>query len=258
MLKKTFYPKIIIACFTCLFITSCSKDNNADVDTGINKTDNQKTLGTSASDFLSSASFSSMQIEIGYVEGYRPTDATITNLLNFFENRINKPNGVSLKETIVPATSVGSLSTDEVVKIENDNRTVYNTGDELAVWVFFADENSEKNEGNSVILGTAYRNTSCIIYEKTIKDISSSSSANLTLVESTTIMHEFGHLFGLVNGGSDMQEDHEDTENERHCITKNCLMYYQTVNDVFSMTGLSSIPKLDDFCLADLKANGGK
>tara|TARA_R110002020_G_scaffold85914_5_gene211779 strand:+ start:26593 stop:27378 length:786 start_codon:yes stop_codon:yes gene_type:complete len=261
MLKKLSTPKFVIVCFIALLITSCSSDNDSDVvEGGSNSTaENKQALGESAHDFLSADDFTSLQLEIGYVEGFRPTQTTINNLVQFFEDRIHKPDGISIKETVVPATTQGTLSTDEVVTIENDNRTEYNAGDELAVWVFFADNNSEKDEGNSVVLGTAYRNTSCVIFEKTIRDYSSSvNGSNQSLIESATIMHEFGHLFGLVNVGSEMQQDHEDNENNSHCTNDNCLMYYQTVNDVFSMTGLSSLPQFDEFCLADLRANGGK
>tara|TARA_R110002020_G_scaffold294201_7_gene510032 strand:+ start:313 stop:1158 length:846 start_codon:yes stop_codon:yes gene_type:complete len=253
-----------------LFIVSCSSDSddpdNGDDGGGDITLANKKPLGSSANDFLSDAMFSDLRLEIAYVDGYRPAQTTIDNLLQFLAQRLNKSN-VSLKETIVPATNVGTLDIDEVVEIENTNRTVFNAGDELAVWVFFADQSSEKDEGNSVVLGTAYRNTSCIIYEKTIEDINNSVlNSNKTVIESTTLQHEFGHLFGLVNGGTDMVEDHEDVtdddndenDNARHCVTDGCLMYYQTVSNVFSMADLNSIPPFDSFCLADLRANGGK
>lgn len=270
MKNKFFNIRFALFFSISLFIVSCSSDSDDPDNGGDGGVDitlaNKKPLGSSANDFLSDAMFSDLRLEIAYVDGFRPAQTTIDNLLQFLGQRLNKSN-VSLKETIVPATTVGTLDIDEVVEIENTNRTVFNAADELAVWVFFADQSSEKDEGNSVVLGTAYRNTSCIIYEKTIEDINNSVlNSNKTVIESTTLQHEFGHLFGLVNGGTDMVENHEDVtdddddenDNGRHCVTENCLMYYQTVSNVFSMADLSSIPPFDSFCLADLRANGGK
>lgn len=266
MLKTKSYLLIIFA----FVIFSCSQDDTNDPTTPqVDKTANQQTLGSSARDFLTADDFISIRLEIAYVQGFKPTQESIDGLVTFLQSRCYKPADVSIKETVVaPTDDKGSLDIDEIVQIEADNRTVYNTGDELGVWVFFADNNSDKDEDNSVILGTAYRNTSCIIFEKTIQDINNRlGGGDLSHIEGTSIHHEFGHLFGLVDLGTPMQVDHQDTTAaddgtstpNRHCNVDGCLMYYQTVTDIFSMTtGSNTIAEFDELCLADLKANGGK
>ena len=254
--------------YTFLFaflIVSCSKEQSQPADLTIA---NKQGLGTSARDFLSADEFTSLKVEIAYVAGFKPSTSTINNLKSFFSTYLNKPDGVTFIETVVPATTVGSLERDEYEKIEADNRTAFNAGDELAVWIFFADENSEKDDSNSRILGTAYRNTSCIIFEKTLKDFSNRiGGASLTQLETVTTQHEFGHLFGLVDLGTPMVRDHEDEQPDhedgdklkrnKHCNQKNCLMYFQTVADAAS-SEMNGIPKFGEFCLEDLRANGGK
>ncbi|HEA30306.1 MAG TPA: hypothetical protein ENH91_09975 [Leeuwenhoekiella sp.] len=252
-------------------IFSCSKDddNSDPTPPQIDKTVNQQTLGSSARDFLTADNFISIRLEIAYVQGFKPTQSSIDGLVTFLQSRCYKPANISIKETVVaPTGDNASLDIDEIVQIESDNRTVYNTGDELGVWVFFADNNSDKDEGNSVILGTAYRNTSCIIFEKTIQDINNSLvGGDLSRIEGTSLHHEFGHLFGLVDLGTPMLVDHQDTTAaddgtstpNRHCNVEGCLMYFQTVTNVFSMAmGNGSVAEFDELCLADLKANGGK
>jgi hypothetical protein len=59
----------------------------------------------------------------------------------------------------------------DIVRYEDANRTKYNSADQIAVWAFFVDGESASNE-NGVILGTAYRNTSFVIYEETIQGLS--------------------------------------------------------------------------------------
>lgn len=254
-----------------LVIGSCSTDDDLnDPDEGSQNRDaNRQTLGTSARDFLTADEFISIQLEIAYVQGFRPADNSIDGLVSFLMERCHKPANITIKETVVaPTADSASLDIDQIVAIESENRTVYNTGDELGVWVFFADNSSNKDEGNSVVLGTAYRNTSCIIYEKTLQEINSQySGGNLSQIESTALQHEFGHLFGLVDLGTPMVVDHQDTTANdegttapnRHCNVEGCLMYYQTVTDVFSMTlNSGSVADFDEFCLDDLRANGGK
>ncbi|RXG29821.1 hypothetical protein [Leeuwenhoekiella palythoae] len=255
--------------FTLLFtflILSCSSGSDSD-NTPTDPTQaNKQALGSSARDFLSAEEFTSMNVEIAYVDGFKPSETTLNNLRSFFTERLNKPDGVTFTETVVPATSVGSLNRDEYVAIENDNRTVFNEGDALGVWVFFADQNSESDEGNSRILGTAYRNTSCIIFGTTLREFSRGiTGPSLTQLETITTEHEFGHLFGLVNLGTEMVRDHEDETADddggetpnKHCDQEDCLMYFQTVADATS-TAMNNLPTFGEFCLEDLRANGGK
>ncbi|MFT5751434.1 MAG: hypothetical protein ACI86L_000935, partial [Dokdonia sp.] len=148
---------------------------------------------------------------------------------------------------------------NEIVAIEDEHRTVFNNGDEIGVYVFFSNGNSSSNSGNSVVLGTAYRNTSMVIYQKTFIDLANQSTTgiNRTLIETSTLRHEFGHIFGLVNTGTPLTSAHEDQNNTRHCNVEECLMYFQTVTNIFNNSNLSSIPDFDPLCIADLQANGG-
>jgi len=69
----------------------------------------------------------------------------------------------------------------------------------------------------------------------------------------------------LVNLGTPMVRDHEDENAEdageatpnRHCDQENCLMYFQTVADATN-TDMNGLPTFGEFCLEDLRANGGK
>ena len=259
--------RFFLLAFFALSIFSCSKDDPSDNEPGVNKSVNKQGVGTSAQDFLRDDNFTGVTLEIAYVQGFKPTQTAVNGLVDFISKYCHKPSSITIKETLVPATSVDSLDKKTYLAIEDENRTVYNTGDELGVWVFFADKSSSNDEGNSATLGTSYRNTSCIIYEKTLKNIANSiTGSNLSKIESTTLHHEFGHLFGLVDLGTPMQTDHRDASQDdaeeglinRHCVTESCLMYYRTVTNTLSMSMGNDIATLDDFCLADLRANRGK
>ena len=98
------------------------------------------------------------------------------------------------------------------------------------------------------------------LFEKVIRENTGRiGRPSATTVESTVLMHEFGHLLGLVDNGSPALQDHVDEEHGAHCTNENCLMYYaiQTTGFLTNLTG-GTIPALDGNCLQDLKANGGK
>ena len=261
-MNSTDVKKIFLALFIIgLTITSCNDDETttSNPETAENAA-NRQPLGTSAAELLSDDFFTSLRVEIGYVEGFRPTQESIDRLIPFLEERLNKPDGITLKETVVVSEETGPYDINEIVAIEDASRTVYNNGDELGVWLFFSDQNSESDMGNSVVLGSAYRNTSMVIFEKTFIDLANNSVTpiNRTQIETSTMRHEFGHVFGLVNIGTPLTSDHEDPDNIRHCTVEECLMYFQTVTNVFNNSNVDTLPVFDPLCIADLQANGGK
>ncbi|TBW28347.1 hypothetical protein [Gramella sp. KN1008] len=256
------FKKLLIFFVSIAFVFSCStEDPNDPANGGVNRTANLKTLGASATDLLSDVNFTSMNIEIVYVEGNKPAEEAISNFSNFLKQRTYKPDGIRITQRSVSSSGQAPFDIDEIVEIEKKERTAYNAGDEIAVWIYFADGSSEKDSNDKFVLGSAFRNTSMVIYEKTIKEFSSrNGGTSRATIEAATLNHEFGHLFGLVDLGTEPVSDHEDSENQGHCITDGCLMkasieFGSGVVDVINGTG---IPELDQLCIDDLQSVGGK
>ena len=57
----------------------------------------------------------------------------------------------------------------EVTQFEASNRSFYNAGNTLALYIFFADGGVTDDTSMSFTLGTAYRNTSLVVYEKSVQ-----------------------------------------------------------------------------------------
>lgn len=264
MNSKLFRLPITYFLLVLLIAVGCGSDDESSTPEPevSNNAANQLPLGTSANELLSATSFTSLRLELAYPEGFRPTQTTIDLIESFLAERLDKPDGFTIVETVIDPSQTATAPYDinEIVAIEDAHRTVFNNGDEIGVWMFFSDGVSESNSGNSVVLGTAYRNTSMVIYEKTFIDLANNSTTpiNRTLLETSTMRHEFGHIFGLVNSGTPLTSDHEDLpENPRHCNVDGCLMFFQTVTSIFNTSDIGSIPDFDPLCIADLQANGG-
>jgi predicted Zn-dependent protease len=102
-----------------------------------------------------------------------------------------------------------------------------------------------------------------VIFEKTIQDLSGNtlSQPSREKLETVVMNHELGHILGLVNIGTNMVTPHQDPDasHGRHCENTSCLMYWgvETGNVAQNLLG-TGMPQLDQNCLNDLKANGGK
>ncbi len=256
------FRKLLLAVTTLVFVFSCTTENPNEADPG--KSANLKTLGSSAGDLLTDSKFTSMNIEIVYVDGNRPTDEAISSFKNFLTKRTYKPDGIDINLRSVASSGKAPFDIEEIAEIERNERTAYNVGDEIAIWIYFADGNNEKDTNEKFVLGSAFRNTSMVIYEKTIKDFANRTGApSRAIIEASTLNHEFGHLFGLVNLGIEMVSEHEYTDGDgkgAHCTTQGCLMnasieFGSGVVDLVNGTG---VPELDQLCIDDLQFAGGK
>tara|TARA_R110000868_G_scaffold335496_1_gene596347 strand:- start:58 stop:834 length:777 start_codon:yes stop_codon:yes gene_type:complete len=254
-----------IAVLTLIFALtlSCSKqDSTNDITVNGNLvSNNKKATGSSSYDLLAEDTFKSMVVEVVYVQGYEPSTAAINNFVTFLNERVNKSQGISIVKRAIASSGKATFTNEEIIAIEDANRTKYNTSNQIAVWAFFVDGESASNTSSGLVLGTAYRNTSFVIYEKTIQGLSDSPfKPSRSLLETTVMTHEFGHILGLTNLGAKLQSNHEDTDHAKHCNVESCLMYWsaESGSGITNMVSGGSAPKLDAQCLADLKANGGK
>ncbi len=252
---------------------------------------NFQATGSSANDILSNTNFDNLKIEIAFVEGFRPTQVAMDQFQDFLQQFTFKDN-IELVFTELPSPNEENLTLQEISDLEIENRTVYNDGNTLGVYIYFADAPSEGDDLDEglVTLGAVYRNTSMIIYERTIRTLAGRSALITNAdVESATLNHEFGHLMGLVNLGTPAINDHEDVDAQNHCNVDPCLMRaelefggagkspIQTLSkgDLHSSCtldgmglvkqmeanvsrGAAAAPDLDAECQLDLETNGGR
>ena len=241
-----------------LFFIQCS-DSTTSVDPGDdNDTDPpaefSQTLGPGQSGeaFITDITYDQLLVELQYMPGSAPDQESITNLQAFLEQHLDKSSITFLEPQEIPSGGQVSYTASDVRIIEEENRREFTDGSSLAAYVLFLDGEYETES----VLGIAYYNTSTAYFGDTINRISGGlGQPSRTKIESTVFAHEFGHLMGLVNNGTEAQTDHHDSENGAHCTVEECLMYYRVeTTDFFANLFDGSVPGLDDFCLADIAA----
>lgn len=244
-------------------LASCSRNNKIGYTVPVvdpaNTYDN-RSVGLSANDFLSSRTYKAINLDICYVSKHKLPVSVVDDAVNFLSRYCSKPSGIYVHEREIPMQG-GDLYVNDLITIEKIYRTKFEkTGkddiDTLGLFILVTDGDYYIDD----VLGVAYKNTSVALFDGII----SANSGGLTqpsreTVLSTVLRHEIGHVFGLVNSGSEMQVAHLDNAHGKHCDNEKCLMYYkaQTTELLNIITG-DTIPDLDDNCKADLSANGGK
>ena len=259
---------ILFLLLSSLFLLQCAKDDEINNDNSSQlKSENLLATGASAGDFLGNDTYSNLVIEAVYNPGFRPTAAAMANFVTFLQQRTFK-NDISIVYRDLPSPGLNEISIQQAADLEDDNRTLYNEDNTLALYIYFTDAIAEGDDLQSglVTLGAVYRNTSMIVYEQTVKFLGAQSSEITEAdVETATLMHEFGHLLGLVNLGSPSVNTHDDPTSPNHCIIEGCLMRAEIEFGDGMMGMLESlaakgpaVPSLDSECILDLQANGGQ
>ena len=211
-------------------------------------------VGSSANELLSGSQYTSLKIEVQYMPGFAPDAAALNQLQTFLTAYLNKPAGITITTKEIAASGSTSLNADQVHAVEKANRSAFSINNQLAVYVLYTNGNFSDDK----VLGIAYRNTSIALFGKKIRDNSGGlGQVSRTKLEATVLEHEIGHLLGLVDVGSAMQTPHK--ANGNHCSNQACLMFYSAeTTDVLGVLRSGNVPALDDACVADLRANGGK
>ncbi len=248
-MKKYIVPLLLAV----VLLAQCSKK---DVDAVVNKSLNLKSVGASANEFLSANTYTNINVQLQFMPGFAPNAGALNNLTAFLNELINKPAGINFTQTQIAASGKSVLTIEDISAIEKANRTQFTNGNTLSVYVLYADAAFS----TSNILGAAFRNTSLVVFGPTVKNNSGGvNQTTRTKLETTVLNHEFGHLLGLTNLGTNMVTAHEDAQHAAHCNNNTCLMYFATQTTVMGGVLLSGpVPVLDANCKADLKANGGE
>lgn len=180
-------------------------------------------------------------VEITYVEGKRPTQASVDHLIGILQRETAKPDGVlSTFDDPIPATK-SSYTLADLVGLESRYRRLHSSASVATVWI--AALNGDY-AGGSGALGLAFRATAAVLFEDQIQQVANvfvSSSA----IERSVITHEMGHLLGLISIGYQSRYNHEDPQHPHHSKYQTSVMYW-AVEDTSIGTILRGGPP-DDF-----------
>jgi hypothetical protein len=217
--------------------------------------------GDHAPDFVQAGRYPSLRLEIDYIAGFRPSDAALAQARAIWEQRLSKPGGIEIDvATEIPASQGQQVwSLDGVGVLEKQYRRNW-TGDAAnpstaVMWMVYLDGGSEFDEGMSVALGVAYGSSEAAIFAENINKV----TFNVThdVVEAMVVVHEAGHLFGLVDNGVRMTQGHLDPHSPSHDVSPACVMFHQIpTNDPTLLLGNPPID-YDLPCRLDLFAAGG-
>ncbi len=189
--------------------------------------------------------FSTMQelvVEIAYEPGAEPYvgstraielwSIVLDNLEAIFATR-SQPVTVTVPTTLaemqeIPDQNKSVWTANDVMALASQYRKGTSTQTKGDFFIVFVNGNAAGDDGqaDNSVLGFNITGTSVMVMFKEVVAGSSSVALVRKFVEQSTIVHEMGHAFGLVNNGVPMTTSHQDSAHGAHCTNQDCVMYY--------------------------------
>lgn len=190
---------------------------------------------------LTSKNYTKLLIEVIPVTSFTPS----TDSLEFLKTRIKQYCHKEAVEVVVDSgVSYGSIPTllwnPGVLSLyEFTHSRFITTGDTLVIKILYV---PGVNCPDPTVRGVAYGEYSFVLYRQQVA----------LDHERAVLLHEFGHLIGLVDCGTPCRTNHKelDPKHTPHCRNEKCVMYWCSPDGQY--------PDFDTACKLDITANGGK
>ena len=215
-------------------------------------------------DYLRDLDYTLWIIEVDYAEGERPPDSALSLLRDRMQSVVRKPDGVEVRMDEVLEREETTWGTDSLRQLRRDHQDEETDGHTVVTHLSFVAGHSGEDDDEGRVLGVAIDHRQVVIFSQTVKSSCTVTSLPPCLysteeVFGAVVVHEFGHILGLVNNGIPMVSDHQDESHGAHSDNPDSVMYWAVeTTDIFqSLTG--ELPnQFDADDRADLRAAGGR
>lgn len=192
-------------------------------------------VGEMALSYLRSAPHGRLVVEVDAAQGVALNAASLDTLRTRLTENLGKSGGISIETGGSFSSSRSAWSLSDIRAAEQANRSRHSSGSTATMWVGVF--NGSYAEDDSV-LGVAYSASSFAVFPERI-----AAAGNLLVssasIERSVLVHEAGHLLGMVNVGWKSAIDHEDPDHPGHSKNPDSVMYWaiESIDVVDILTG---------------------
>lgn len=201
-------------------------------------------------DYIRDTKYKNWLIEVDYVEGQRPNDAWLDELQQQLGSLVRKDQITIQIGNTLPGRD--SWTDQAVLDLRDQYKGAKTSGDTVVTWVAYLD--GEPSSGNAI--GVAYNWDTVVVYSERIREgcVVALFCTNAE-VQKAVLIHEFGHILGLVDRGIPMVNPH--TDGSKHSNNSNSVMRPEV--ETTSLFDLNNVPtRFDANDKLDICAAGGK
>jgi predicted Zn-dependent protease len=193
------------------------------------------------------SSMNELALEVAYDENAAPfvgPGINSSTLWSFTENNLNalfanRQKSVSVvvpmslaDMEVIPAQAQTVYSQPDISALAAKYRKQVSTDSRAVIFVLFVNGIYQNAQGQQPdVAGMYLPGTSTIaIFKGALQAISAQADELSMYVEQAALVHQLGHVLGLVNNGIPMVTAHQDIAHGLHCKNANCILNWQNEN----------------------------
>lgn len=198
-----------------------------------------------AADHVTDADYDRLVIEVDFVTERGPHGTALSDVQAALDRMVAdghlaKSAGAAFAlDDAIPAGDPDKVWTFAELSAMSAAYRDYDLSDDAsAIHILYVDGRYEGDTDQGSVLGFAWGGSWVVMLKDNITRACASSSVLggpllsglrdrvCARAEASVLLHELGHIFGLVNNGTPMVEDHEDPDHAKHDVDPDCLMYW--------------------------------
>ena len=249
-----------------LALTACQPETKLD----------ERTVGAAANDLLKLKPYGKILIEVDHTVDTLPAQKA----LDYMAEELNRITGketsqVDRNEEIPSQGKDVAWTVAKLEALEAEYRNKQTGGDTAALYIVTVDGHFAGDTDEAVRLAMAYTGTSIAVFSRTIHDITDAAASvepDSEIAEKMwvatfagTMMHEWGHLAGMVDISVPMVEDHKDPDSRGHGTNPDCIMnalastvaVTDFIRDYLAGTERDELALFGEQCVTDIAAFQG-
>lgn len=184
----------------------------------LQRVDDLDSVGQAARPLLQAGRFTQIVVELDWVAGREPA----AKAKEILAARLQEVSHKSVKFGGGNQVSPGGPWTIDDIATLSLNRNTHSVEPSLSLYIAFLDGRAEENK---FALGRVVASTVIAIFPDVIKNFTP-PNVDIADVQAGSMVHELGHLLGLVNLIYDSPRPHADPNNPQHSKNPKSVMYH--------------------------------
>lgn len=164
-------------------------------------------------------------VEIDAQQGVEPQQEALDHLRAMLEDVTHKPKGIRFEGVDTFSSTRTTWNTEDLRRAAAEHRSTSTTDTEVSIHVLYVAGSHAEDDSQTNAIGLAYSASTFAVFPDRWQGLSSVLGSGQA-IERAVLVHELGHLLGLVNLGYTSDIDHEDPQHPGHSDNDGSVMFH--------------------------------